>query len=136
MHSCFFRYPIPGEKNIVLAYYKALDSAPAGATEPVLRAAVSADHIWRGFHPFNVIVGAAGLARDFWDPLRQSLTSLQRRMDIFFAGSNSIESNGGRWVVSMGHLMGLFDAPWLGIQPTGKIVMLRYADFHLSLIHI
>ena len=118
------------EKKVVLAYYKALDSAPAGATEPVLRATVSEDHVWRGFHPFDVIVGAASLARDFWDPLHQSLTSLQRRMDIFIAGSNSIKSHGGRWVTSMGHLMGLFDAPWLGIQPTGKIVMLRYADFH------
>ena len=99
------------EKKVVLAYYKALDSAPAGATEPVLRATVSEDHIWRGFHPFDVIVGAASLARDFWDPLHQSLTSLQRRMDIFIAGSNSIKSHGGRWVTSMGHLMGLFDAP-------------------------
>ena len=47
------------EKKVVLAYYKALDSAPAGATEPVLRATVSEDHIWRGFHPFDVIVGLA-----------------------------------------------------------------------------
>ena len=30
----------------------------------------------------------------------------------------------------MGHLMGLFDEPWLGIQPTGKISMLRYCEFH------
>ena len=26
--------------------------------------------------------------------------------------------------------MGLFDNPWLGIQPTNKIAMLRYAEFH------
>ena len=30
----------------------------------------------------------------------------------------------------MGHLMGLFDAPWLGIRPTRKLAMLRYAEFH------
>jgi predicted ester cyclase len=30
----------------------------------------------------------------------------------------------------MGHLMGLFDAPFLGIKPTGKIAMLRYAEFN------
>ncbi|NCW62091.1 MAG: nuclear transport factor 2 family protein, partial [Rhodobacteraceae bacterium] len=34
------------------------------------------------------------------------------------------------WVVSMGHLMGLFDAPWLGIRPTRKMAFLRYAEFH------
>jgi predicted ester cyclase len=30
----------------------------------------------------------------------------------------------------MGHFMGLFDRPFLGIRPTGKLVMLRYAEFH------
>ena len=34
------------------------------------------------------------------------------------------------WVVSMGHLTGLFDASWLGIAPTRKIAMLRYAEFN------
>ncbi|MFT5068984.1 MAG: putative ester cyclase [Candidatus Paceibacteria bacterium] len=33
-------------------------------------------------------------------------------------------------MVSMGHLMGLFDEPWLGIRPTGKIAMLRYCEFN------
>jgi hypothetical protein len=30
----------------------------------------------------------------------------------------------------MGQLMGLFDLPWLGIAPTRKIAMLRFAEFH------
>jgi len=30
----------------------------------------------------------------------------------------------------MGHLMGLFDQPWLGIKPTGKMAFLRYSAFH------
>ena len=55
---------------------------------------------------------------------------MQRRMDVFFAGKNFIDDGASIWVCSMGHLMGLFDQPWLGIQPTGKIVMLRYAEFH------
>jgi predicted ester cyclase len=46
------------------------------------------------------------------------------------AGQNSIAEQGGVWVVSMGHLMGLFDQPWLGIPPTGKIAMLRYCEFN------
>ena len=40
------------------------------------------------------------------------------------------ENNDGTWVVSMGHLMGLFDVPWLGIRPTRKMAFLRYAEFH------
>jgi predicted ester cyclase len=46
------------------------------------------------------------------------------------AGQNTIESQGGVWVVSMGHLMGLFDHAWLGIPPTKKIAMLRFCEFN------
>merc|ERR1719431_2242580 len=31
----------------------------------------------------------------------------------------------------MGHFMGLFDAPWLVIRPTGKILNIRYNEFNL-----
>jgi hypothetical protein len=30
----------------------------------------------------------------------------------------------------MGHLMGLFEEPWLGIWPTKRIVLLRYCEFN------
>ena len=50
-------------------------------------------------------------------------------MDIFLAGFNEIEAE-GVWVISMGHLMGLFDSPWLGIPATGKLIMLRYCEFN------
>ena len=45
------------------------------------------------------------------------------------AGDNVLD-HGGTWVVSMGHLMGLFDAPWLGIRPTRKMAFLRYCEFN------
>jgi hypothetical protein len=89
------------------------------------------DWHWRGMCPFDdVKQGAKAVAETFWAPLLTSLTSLQRREDIFFAGLNEIDGFTGVWVVSMGHLMGLFDAPWLGIRPTRKLAMLRYAEFH------
>ncbi|WP_365734078.1 nuclear transport factor 2 family protein [Planktotalea sp.] len=73
---------------------------------------------------------ATEVARLFWRPFRRSVTSLQRRMDVFIAGSNHVDGDNFVWVSSMGHLMGLFDIEWLGIQPTDKMVMLRYAEFH------
>ena len=91
---------------------------------------VTSDYTWRGFHPFNELNGADAVATQFWQPLKQSLTSLQRRLDLFMAGENTIAGHEGVWVASMGHLMGLFDATWLGIPATGKIAMLRYAEFH------
>jgi Predicted ester cyclase len=41
-----------------------------------------------------------------------------------------MSEDGAVWVASMGHLLGLFDHPWLGVRPTGKIAMLRYGTFH------
>ena len=87
------------------------------------------DAIWRGVHPFNLQTGPEG-AGIFWQPFLESFTAVQRREDIFFAGENEIDGQMSCWTGSMGHLMGLFDAPFLNIPPTRKIAMLRYAEFN------
>jgi len=119
-------------KRVVLDFYQALDSADSNACSGVLERFCAPEMVWRGFHPFGEITaGPAAVAQKVWGPLKTSLTRMQRRMDIFFAGQNSLtdDQDGSVWVASMGHLMGLFDAPLLGIRPTGKIAMLRYAEF-------
>ncbi|RMH44145.1 MAG: nuclear transport factor 2 family protein [Alphaproteobacteria bacterium] len=117
-------------KDLVRGFHAALDAAGAGTLEAVLAAHVSSDWLWRGYHPFGELRGAAAVAERFWEPLRAALSSLQRRDDIFFAGRNEIDGGKSVWVVSMGHLMGLFDAPWLGIPPTGRLAFLRYCAFN------
>ncbi|WP_299967991.1 nuclear transport factor 2 family protein [uncultured Roseobacter sp.] len=118
------------EKQIVLRFYAQLDGAAEEDIPTVMEQFARDGYRWRGYHPFNEISSAREVGESFWIPLRQALTSLQRRMDVFIAGQNSVAEQGGVWVVSMGHLMGLFDRPWLGIPPTGKIAMLRYCAFH------
>jgi len=118
------------EKKIVLDFYNSLQKCRTDEILEILSLHYSENIIWRGFHPFNEIQGLVHLYKDFWQPLKKSFTNLQRRMDIFFAGSNSLSSNRDVWVVSMGHLMGLFDAPWIGIKHTNKIAMLRYCEFN------
>jgi hypothetical protein len=81
-------------------------------------------------HPFHELRGPAAVADLFWAPLREALSSLQRRPDIFIGGLNEIDGFESTWVVEMGHLMGLFDKPWLGIRPTFRIAMLRYCEFN------
>jgi len=113
---------------------RAYQAALATAT-PETVASLLAEHMveachWRGMHPFHEQRGAAAIAESFWSPLLRALTRLQRREDIFFAGLNEIDGFESEWVCSMGHFMGLFDAPFLGIPPTGRIAMLRYAEFH------
>nr|WP_323035594.1 ester cyclase [Pararhodobacter sp.] len=96
----------------------------------VMAERMAPDALWRGFHPFDELIGPQAVAENFWTPLRQSLTRMQRRMDVFMAGRNHMDGFQSVWVMSMGHLMGLFDRAWLGIAPTGKMAFLRYCEFN------
>ncbi len=115
------------EKLVVRRFHAELDRPDSDPAE-VLARHCREDFLWRGYHPFGE-QDAAGCAERFWRPLRRSFGALQRRLDIFFAGSNEIDDHRSVWVVSMGHLTGLFDRPWLGIRPTGKLTMLRFCEF-------
>lgn len=117
-------------KQTVLECHADLDGAGPDDTAAALNRHAAAALIWRGMHPFHEITGPEAVAETFWRPLRTALTRMQRRTDIFMAGRNEIDGFGSVWVVSMGHLMGLFDSPWLGIRPTGKMAFLRYAEFN------
>ena len=118
------------EKKLVLDFYNALQASGLKNTTEVFSEYCSDDYVWRGFHPFNEINDRETVCEIFWKPLKSSLSSLTRRMDIFFAGDNSILGHEGTWVASMGHLMGLFDKPWLSISSTNKLTFLRYAEFN------
>jgi hypothetical protein len=118
------------EKAVVRAHHAALAGATAESVAEALARHTAPGWLWRGMHPFDIRHGAEAVAAAFWGPFLAAVSRLQRREDIFFAGLNEMDGFRGRWVVSMGHLMGLFDAPWLGIRPTRKMVFLRYAEFH------
>lgn len=122
------------QKALVRDHHAALAGALAGSTPERVAEALARhtapDWLWRGMHPFDILHGAEAVAGAFWAPFHGALRHLQRREDIFFAGLNEIDGFTAPWVVSMGHLMGLFDGPWLGIRPTGRMAFLRYAEFH------
>ncbi|PKF81521.1 polyketide cyclase [Vibrio sp. vnigr-6D03] len=117
-------------KQVVLAFFKDLDSANPENVEEVLARHTSEDYQWRGCHPFNEINSLNDLSTSFWQPLKQSLKRIQRRQDVFMAAQNSLSDASSVWVVSMGHLMGLLDQNWLGIPATHKMAFLRYCEFH------
>lgn len=116
-------------KALVQAHYADIAQATPDTVTDIIARRMTPDATWRGVHPFNVQTGPTGAAA-FWQPFLQSVSSVQRREDIFFAGENVSDGGACAWTGSMGHLMGLFDAPFLGIPATGKIVMLRYAEFN------
>lgn len=117
-------------KATVRDFHKVFDAADDANLTTVLSDHVAGDYYWRGMHPFYEQTGAEAVADVFWLPLRKSLTSLQRREDVFMAGFNDVDEGESVWVASMGNMMGLFDEDWLGIPATGKMAFLRYAEFH------
>ncbi len=115
-------------KALVREYFDALEQANPGNIRQVLQKYTAADYLWQGVYPFREKHGTDAVATDFWRPLIRAITRMQRRQDMFIAGTNEI--SGEDWVMSMGNFMGLFDKEWLGIRPTHKIVNLRYAEFN------
>jgi len=118
------------EKDLVRDMHLALAAATPDTVADALKPFVSEDWMWRGMHPFHIQHGADAVAELFWAPLMAAMTRLQRRPDIFIAGLNEMDGYTSTWVTQMGHFMGLFDEPWLGIPPTGRIVMMRFVEFN------
>lgn len=117
-------------KDVVRAFHDALDGATPETVATRLSGVMHPTCAWHGMHPFNERQGPEATARCFWVPFLTAFSRVQRRQDIFFAGLNEIDGFESQWTCSMGHFMGLFDSPFLNIPPTGKIAMLRYAEFN------
>lgn len=121
-------------KRLVLDYYDAFDHAQPHDLGRVIGKFCSSDHRWRGVHPFREKVGADAAGDAFWGPLLHAFAPMQRRPDVFLAGCNDATIEFGEpdavWVCQMGHLLGLFDRPWLDIPPTHKMCSVRYVEFH------
>ncbi len=122
-------------KQVVRRFHQELDAASPQEVAAVLDGVLSPEALWRGMHPFYELQGAEAIAEQFWIPLRNAFSPLQRRADVFLAGDNTVEDDasesvGSTWVCEMGHLLGLFDEPWLAIPPTHKMCFIRYAEFN------
>ncbi len=116
------------QKALVLRYFAEMEAARADTVGDVLRRFTSDDYHFMGVHPFNELHGVQAVADAVWRPLYRAWSPLQRRQDVFIAGTNQV--HGDQWVMSMGHLLGLFDGDWLGIRATRKVITLRYAEFN------
>ena len=122
MHS----YALP--KRRVLDFYAALSKADSESVTPILKSQLAPDFQWYGVYPFDEQHGPEAVAEAFWIPFLNSWKNVQRRQDIFLAGTSEIDQT--EWVISMGHLMGLLDQEWLEMRATRKLAFLRYADFY------
>ena len=117
-------------KKHVLDWQKSSDNAYIDTLPACFAKFMSDTYHWYGMHPFHEQHDSDSVIKIFYRPFNTAFTSIQRRQDIFFAGRNEIDGFNSVWVASMGHFMGLFDKPFIGIPPHHKIAMIRYAEFH------
>ena len=117
-------------KQLVRDFYAALDRASPQEAAQVLSDYTAADYRWRGSYPFNELTGSDAVAATFWTPYKEAFAPIQRRENIFFADKNRLDGRETTWVCSMGHMLGHFHKPWIGIQPNHKMTFLRYCEFH------
>ena len=117
-------------KNTVRQLHAEFDAANDSDLAAALAQHTTPDYHWRGMCPYYEQSGTDAAVETFWLPLRHSLTSLQRREDVFMAGRNDVDGGETVWVASMGHMMGLFDNDWIDIPATRRMAFLRYAEFH------
>jgi hypothetical protein len=95
VNLCLRSYQV--EKQLVLNYYKELDSAAENNLSKVMERYLDDHYIWRGFHPFNEQSSAKAVSELFWQPLRHAFRHMQRRMDIFMASRNEIDGFKDAW---------------------------------------
>ena len=77
-------------------------------------------------HPINELTGRAAVGAQVWRPLRQAIPDAERREDIV-AGGRYRDTN---WIGCLGHYVGTFEADWLGIPASHKVVAVRFAEGH------
>ncbi len=116
------------QKSLILSFYDEIEAANANSIAKVIRKFTKPELQWYGVYPFNEQKGGDAVAEVFWIPFLSAWSNVQRRQDIFLAGTSEIDN--ADWVISMGHFMGLLDGNWLGLPASRKIANLRYADFN------
>ena len=121
---------LQNEKKIVLDYFNDVDNCKNEDLAEIISNHTSENFHMRCTHPFNEIKGPENVANQLWLPIRDSFKPIQRRLDIFYAGINSLEENQDVWISSMGHLMGVFGKSFFGLQPNYKSSLLRFAEFY------
>jgi predicted ester cyclase len=99
-----------------------LTGTAAGDERRTLERCCHADCRFEIFHPFNTIDGLDAVNERFFVPLRKSFPDYEQRIAFAIAG----EYEGRSMVSSWGHVMGTFDAPWLGIPKTNGLVFLSF----------
>lgn len=108
-------------KQLLAAFLDAMASAEGDVATTMARFC-HADCCFEVFHPFNTLDGIEAAAAQFWQPLKNAFPDYELRLGCVIGGTYE----GRDQVSGLGHVMGTFDQPWLGIPPTYGLVYLRF----------
>ncbi|MEL7275311.1 MAG: ester cyclase [Pseudomonadota bacterium] len=120
------------------ALLQQLNEADPGQVEGLLSANVSDGSQWHVCHPIETLKGVENIAEGLLLPLKTAFPGAMRRDDIVVMGEargplhpDQDQSVGqGTWLATLGHLVGNFEAPFLGIPASGKLHFLRRGEFY------
>ncbi|SFJ59613.1 ester cyclase [Jannaschia pohangensis] len=98
---------------------------PAEAAEAILTEYAQ----WDMMAPVNGISGRQAILNQAILPLRAALHGAHRRDEIVIGGDN-IRAPGGRWVATVGHIVGTHVGDLWGVAPSARLAFLRYGEFH------
>lgn len=105
-----------------LCHHRQLGS---GGVQRLLAESCAEDVLWHGPAPLDDVTGRQALLDSVWEPLIDACPDLEDRVDILLCGA----FKDGGWLTTIGHYVGIFTRPWLGIQPSGRPLWLRYGRF-------
>lgn len=117
-------------KQVIDDFYAALSAANANSSDEATRLLLDPDVVWCAAHPINDLQGQDDFFSHYWSPIKTALPDVERKPFVIVEGDFVSEETGktGRWVNSIGYLVGTFDQPLFDIPATGKSLFLRYFD--------
>ncbi len=113
-------------KAIYREYLDGVRRARSIAHDRSLNAFFAPDAKINVVHPFNECAGTADYSQRVLSAIGSAFTDVTRSDYIAFGGA----FEGHDWVTSTGYYTGEFQAPFLGIAPTGEMAHLRFGEFH------
>lgn len=117
-----FRRPTNTFLNAVL-------TVPRNELDALISRYLTGNSIWNIAHPVNRLAGHEEVRDGFFLPLREALSHVRRRDEIFIGGPNR-RAPGGHWVAAVTHYLGNFENPLFGVKPSNNLVFLRSGEFY------
>lgn len=110
-------------------FLNAVIKAPANEVRSLIDTHLADDVIWDVAYPVGRLNGRDEVSERFVEPLREALSHVRRRDELFIGGPNR-RAPGGHWVASVAHYVGNFEKPLFGVLPSNHLAFLRAGEFY------